>query len=264
MYIEKDNFLINVDNSVFKLIAISSLGDRADQQDSAGYLLNDDGGVVIICDGMGGHKGGKLASKTAVELFLERVDTVTPGYYNKDLIEIVQDIDEDIAAFKDEDGNDLRAGTTLVAVLIVKDELYWVSVGDSRAYILRGDEFIQVTEDHTYELALRENIEAGAITEEFYKDEIDKSEALISFLGAGELPIISSNETAFKLQQGDKIVLMSDGLYKNLSDDYIKSILTNFANPADSLMSLDLQSIRNAHKKEKRRDNLTVALINIK
>lgn len=264
MYFEKDNFLTNVENRLFKLSVISSLGDRADQQDSAGYLIDDDGGTVIVCDGMGGHRGGKLASRIGVESFLDRVGTLTTGNINKDLIEIVCDIDEDIAELKDTDGDYLRAGSTLVAVIIKLNELFWVSVGDSRAYILRGEEFIQITEDHTYELALKENIKAGTITEEFYNEEIDKSEALISFLGAGELPIISSNESAFRLQSGDKIILMSDGLYKNLTDDYIKAILVNFKNPAESLTSLDFQSMRNAHKQEKRRDNLTIALINIK
>ena len=261
MYINKDNYLISTENKRFKVYFISSLGDRADQQDSAGFLLDDENGTVIICDGMGGHKGGKLASRLSVETYLERVTSIRPDCINRDLIDLVRDIDEDVADLKDEDGNPLRAGSTLIAVFIKNDLLYWISVGDSRIYILRKDEFIQVTEDHIYELALKENIKAGEITQEFYNEEIDKSEALISFLGAGELPIISSNETGFKLQPDDVVVLMSDGLYKNLTDDYIKGILINFKNPAESLSSLDLQSMRNAHKENKSRDNLTVALI---
>ena len=264
MYIEKDNFLIKAENNVFGLVFLSSMGDRADQQDSAGYLLDDDSGTVIICDGMGGHKGGKLASRIGVESFLKRMPNINRDCINYELLDLVEDIDEEIASLKDEDGNPLRAGSTLAAVYIQKNNLFWVSVGDSRIYILRKDEFIQVTEDHTYELALKENVKAGEITEQFYQEEIDKSEALISFLGAGELPIISSNDNAFKLQSGDQILLMSDGLYKNISDEYIMSILTNFKNPSESLTSLDLQSSRNAHKHDKRRDNLTVALINIK
>ncbi len=264
MYIEKDNFLIKAENRVFGLVFLSSLGDRADQQDSAGYLLEEDGGTVIICDGMGGHKGGKLASSIGVELFLERIPAINRDYINYEMLDLVEDIDKEIAGLKDNDGNPLRAGSTLAAIFIQDNKLFWVSVGDSRIYILRKDEFIQVTEDHTYELALKENVKAGEITEQFYQEELDKSEALISFLGAGELPIISSNDNAFKLQSGDQILLMSDGLYKNLSDEYIMSILTNFKNPSEILTSLDLQSSRNAHKQDKRRDNLTVALINIK
>ncbi len=264
MYIDKDNFLINAENEILNLCFLSSVGDRSDQQDSAGYLLNEKDGAIIICDGMGGHRDGKLASRIGVESFLERIDSIKEGYINKDMIEYVQDIDEDIADLTDENGEPLRAGSTLVAVYIKGEDLYWVSVGDSRIYILRKDEFIQITEDHTYELALKENIKAGEITEQFYQEEIDKSEALISFLGAGELPLISSNETAFKLQSGDRIILMSDGLYKNLTEDYIKSIICNFTNPSESLTSLDYQSMKNAHKEEKSRDNLTVALINIK
>ena len=263
MYIEKDNYLISTGNNRFKVYFISSLGDRADQQDSAGFLLDGENGTVVICDGMGGHKGGKLASRLSVETFLDNVTSIRTDNINRGLINLVRDIDDDVADLRDEDGNPLRAGSTLIAVFIIDDLLYWVSVGDSRIYILRKDEFIQVTEDHTYELALKENVKAGEISQEFYNEEMDKSEALISFLGAGELPIISSNEVGFKLHSGDTVVLMSDGLYKNLSDDYIKGILTNFANPSESLSALDLQSMRSAHKKNIGRDNLTVALIKI-
>lgn len=261
MYIAKDNFFIKEENKIFKLFFLSSMGDRPDQQDSAGYLLEEEGGTVIICDGMGGHKEGKLASRIGVESFLERIVTINEDYINSDLLEIVQDIDEDIADLKDNNGESLRAGSTLAAVWIKNNQLFWVSVGDSRIYILRKNEFIQVTEDHTYELALKENIKAGEITEQFYNEEIDKSEALISFLGAGELPIISSNESAFRLQSGDQILIMSDGLYKCISDEYIKASIAILKNPAETLTSLDLQASRNAHKKEKNRDNLTVALI---
>jgi len=264
MYISKDNFLIKKENRVFRLSFLASIGDRADQQDSSGYELSEDGGTVVICDGMGGHNGGKLASSFGVELFLERVSAIGEDYISYDLREIVQDIDEEIASLTDKDGNPLRGGSTLAAVYIKERNLYWISVGDSRIYILRKDEFIQVTEDHTYELALKENVKAGAITEQFYQEELDKSDALISFLGAGELPIISSNNDAFKLQLDDRIVLMSDGLYKNMSDDEIKSIIVNSDNPVETLTSLDLNSSRNAHKQNVRRDNLTVALIKIK
>lgn len=263
MYIKKDNFLIRVHNDLFDLFMLSSLGDRADQQDSAGYDIGELKGTVLICDGMGGHRDGKLASRLATEAFLEKIKTVKPGFINKDMIEYVQDIDEDIADLKDDAGNPLMAGTTLAAVHIENDELYWVSVGDSRIYILRKAEFIQVTEDHTYELALKENIDAGEITEQFFKEEIDKSDALISFLGAGELPIISSNETAFRLQTGDRIVIMSDGLYKNLDDQRIKTVICD-NDPANALSLLDFESAKNAHKKQKYRDNLTIALLSIR
>lgn len=260
-----DNYFLTQENDVFEVSFLSTIGDRNEQQDCSGYVINKDNGLVVVCDGMGGHSGGKRASNTAVRLLLEQYNEYDFLSNVKDnFIDSVNDIDQIIASFADVNGNPMRGGTTMVAICICEHDLHWVSVGDSRIYIARKGEMIQVTKDHTYELALKENMNAGLITEKFYKEEIKKSEALISFLGVGGLPIVDSNDRAFKLMQGDRILLMSDGLYKNVDDEIINEMVSKCSDTADAVYALERLIEVSEFIRDIDRDNMTVAIVEIK
>ena len=260
----KDNQQISDNNSKMEIAIKTVLGDRADQQDSFGYELKQEEGLVVVCDGMGGHKGGKIASSIAVETFLS-------AYLQCDscnepisfLNEITNQANNRILTLKDAAGKPLHAGSTLVALLILGNQMYWSSVGDSRAYLLRNGEFVQFTLDHNYKTVLQEKKNAGLINEAEYESESLRAEALISFLGIGELKLIDYNDKPLSLMKDDKIIIMSDGLYKLVSDDEIFRIVDNFNNIGDALQALDMKAQKNA-KNYISRDNMTVAIIKIK
>ena len=241
------------------------LGDRDDQQDCFGYSLKQGEGLIVVCDGMGGHEGGRLASSVAVNRMISSYDETYPhADAGSFLLGEVHKADKDVYQLAREDGTLLRAGTTISAVLVKDRKLSWVSVGDSRIYLLRDEEFVQITQDHNYRLALDEHLAAGAIGEEEYQRELARGEALISFLGIGELKIIDINTVPFELQKDDRIVLMSDGLYKLASDDEILRILLNFTNISDALQALEMKAKKKAKYATVKRDNMTVALVRIK
>ena len=115
-----------------------------------------------------------------------------------------------------------------MAVIAENNRLYWASVGDSRIYILRGRDMIQVTRDHNYMLRLQQMVDNGQMTLQEAQAKKQK-EALISFLGIGNVTLMDINEQPFEMQFGDIVLLCSDGITKTLPDDQIRDIIKNDA-----------------------------------
>ena len=230
-------------------LGVSSLiGTRPDQQDSVYGEVLPDSTVAILCDGMGGLQSGALASQSAIQTFAEdyeKRDTTmkVPFFLRQEAIEM----DTVVHELMDEENQSINAGTTVVAVVMQGDELYWLSVGDSRIYIIRGKEIMAVNRDHNYRLRLDTALENGSITEEIYRQEEYKAEALISFLGIGNVSLM------------DIILLCSDGLYRTMPDDVMRQIcleyLPNAQKAADMLTETAvLSSLEN-------QDNTSVVVI---
>ena len=259
----RDNYSLHDENNVMEVAVLSVIGNREDQQDSFGFELKDDEGIVALCDGMGGHEGGKKASTTAIEHILsEYVDSYPCEDPHALLVDLANESDMKIASLKNENGEPMMAGSTIVCVLVRKDNLFWMSVGDSRAYILRGEEFVKITTDHTYKSVLDEELRNSKITEMEYNERIKEGETLVSFLGRNGLPYIDANDIPFKTQPGDRILLMSDGLYKLVSDADIRAALLGFENINDAIHALESRAGLNGQNIN--RDNTTIAMVKIK
>lgn len=178
----------------------------------------------ILCDGMGGMADGEKASRLAVDTFSEDMTALTdfrdlPEFFRREILKA------DELIFRERGGG--GSGTTLVAVMIVGDQLYWASVGDSRVYLARGEEIVQVTRDHNYWLLLQKDIANGRTTEEEARSHPQR-EALISYLGSGDVTLMDINKEPFSLRNGDIVLLCSDGLYKSLGDGEIRQTLTEY------------------------------------
>jgi protein phosphatase len=137
-------------------------------------------------------------------------------------------------------GGDGSVGTTMTAVVIDDDKLFWASVGDSRIYIFREGKIIQVTRDHNYRLTLNEMAARGEISEDEASGH-ESAEALISYLGMGELELLDINAAPFSLMHGDIVLLCSDGLTKSLSDGEIAAVIAeNFGDLEETARLLPL------------------------
>lgn len=215
--------------------------------------------LAVVCDGMGGMADGGKASQTAIQMMvqgfkqIEKLPTVDiPAFFRQG----IRAIDQTIYNFPKEDGK--GSGTTMVAVIAEDDKLYWASVGDSRIYIIRGSQMQQVTRDHNYWLRLQEMVANGQMTKEEAMNKRQK-EALISFLGIGNVNLMDVNAQPFEMQYGDIVMLCSDGITKTLSDEQIHSIITSdIVSMEDKAKTLVNAAITgNTHSQ----DNTSVAIL---
>ena len=264
MKLGRDNSRIHENNPFIELAMMSVLGDRKEQQDSYGYRLGDSESIIVLGDGMGGYEGGERASDTVVntilEEFTEKDENVAPPEFIRNAL---IKANERVCEISDDRGERIKCGSTAVVILIKGNELFWGSVGDSRAYLYRNGEFAQFTLEHNYLTVLREQRNAGVISEEEFMTKSQDAEALISYVGIGDLKLIDYNDKAFTLEKDDVIVIMSDGLYKLVSDDDMMGIIENFKNIEEALTAMDGKAGNASLITEKPRDNTTIGIIRI-
>lgn len=225
--------IAHIDGTLHIEIGQSSIiGTRSYQQDALFVSGYEDGmTLAVICDGMGGLNGGEVASNTAVQMLASDFKTVNefsevPGFLKKEII----NIDECVADLEDEYGNSLGGGCTLVCVVTKGNCMYFISAGDSRIYIIRDNDIQAINRDHNFRLQLDTMLRNGQITEKEYEMQEDQADALISYLGMGNISLTDSNTEPFYLEENDLILLCSDGLYKRLSDEQILDIVLNNQN----------------------------------
>lgn len=247
-------------------LARTSVGNRNYQQDalyvtpSRILAANKKTRVLaLVCDGMGGMADGGRASRTAIEMLVQAYLKVEkepalniPSFFQQ----TIYAADRVISAFPKENGR--GSGTTMVACIVEDDRLYWASVGDSRIYIIRGRQIRQVTRDHNYWLRLQEKMAAGELTPEEARADRRK-EALISYLGIGNVSLMDINTEPFQLQYGDMVMLCSDGITKTLPDSQIQEILlADAVRPEQKAEALvEAATHANSHSQ----DNTSVVLI---
>ncbi len=247
-----------------KVGACSVIGKRESQQDAYNVTdinikdFNEKPWMAVLCDGMGGMNGGEQASSLSVEkmidAFYNRGNKQPPEFYHDTLIEI----DDAVYSLKDEYGNLLGAGSTIVSVFIDGNKFYWASVGDSHIYVIRKKEMIRVNKEHNYYAELEQLVKKGMMTIEEANNDKNK-EALTSFIGIGSLHMMDINKKPLTLQKDDIIVLCSDGLYRSVSDNEIYHIVVD--NNSD--MNVAAQALVDCamSKNKKYQDNTTVITI---
>ncbi len=189
--------------------------------------------MAVVCDGMGGMADGGLASSIAVdtlkngfEIIKNATEVNIPAFF----LSGIKAADKKISSIPKVNGK--GSGTTMVAVIADDNYLYWASVGDSSIYVIHNNEMKKITTDHNYSLRLRMLYESGQITAEEYgikRQTTSKrqQEALISFLGMGNVSLMDISQQPFEMSYGDIVILCSDGITKTLDDNQIYKIMSN-------------------------------------
>ena len=180
--------------------------------------------LVAVADGMGGHAAGEVASKIAIRA----TAAIAKSLRNKDLAQGESDellensiAQIDLALAQSVDDNPLLAGmgTTLSALFLRDGSIALLHIGDSRIYRLRGNNFEQLTTDHT---VIQELLDQGTITQAEIATHPQRSVLTQVLMGEGRhIPAL----TTLEIKADDRFLLCSDGLTGVLSDKEIKTIL---------------------------------------
>jgi serine/threonine protein phosphatase PrpC len=214
---------------------------REGNEDS--YMVHEP--LFAVADGMGGHQGGEVASKLALDTLLEATDGVA-------LAQAVQDANRAVFERAGSDPALAGMGTTLTAFLADGDTLRLAHVGDSRAYLLRGGELRRITTDHTVVEGL---VEKGELTPQ--EASIHPQRSILT-RAVGVEGDVQVDQASLDLRPGDRLLLCSDGLTGMIEDDHINRILEERPDPqaaADALVE--------AANEAGGQDNVTAVVIDV-
>src|SRR5919107_5148466 len=203
-----------------RFAAVSDVGRvRKDNQDS-GYVGP---WLIAVCDGVGGAARGDLASSTAIGQ-LRKLDAKPGSTTSEDMrgqvAGALHRANDRIAELVDDDPTISGTSTTATVALFDGEKLTFGHVGDSRAYLFRGDGISQVTKDHTFVQSL---IDEGRITEEESRSHPHKNLILKAIDGVHD---IDADLFDIVVQQGDRLLLCSDGASGVLDDGRLADILS--------------------------------------
>ncbi|MDO4259300.1 MAG: protein phosphatase 2C domain-containing protein [Actinomycetaceae bacterium] len=210
----------------FRAAARSDVGLlRSNNQDS-GYAGSN---LLVLADGMGGPAGGDIASSVAIA-HLVPLDTDThPAESLLSLLRTaLMDAHEELAERSSHDPDLAGLGTTCIAVMRSGNKIAMVHIGDSRAYILRGDTLTQVTTDHSFVQYL---VETGQISPDEAEHHPQRN-VVLKVLGDSQTDV-SPDETIREAVIGDRWLLCSDGLSGVVSPETIGQILVAHPDPGE-------------------------------
>jgi len=214
-------------------------------------VVGERGTVLGVCDGMGGAAAGEVASQLAVDIIYEKLVEGEPPHEPDELARrLVRAIEEaGLRIFNDARADRSRRGmgTTSTIAALVGPRLFLGQVGDSRAYLLRGDRMVQVTRDQSL---VNQLIEAGQLTEE-EAETFEHNNIILQALGTAES--VQVDLTFVDLRRGDVLMLCSDGLSGMMRANEMREVLLTVRDPLEACKVLtDRANLAGGH------DNITV------
>jgi protein phosphatase len=201
----------------------------------------DRGPLFVVCDGLGGHAAGEVASRLAVESAMREWSAGTPSAPHKDLRNATRSAN--VAVYDAAMGEGRRGmGTTMTSLTLSGREAVVAHIGDSRAYVVRRGQCLQLTSDHS---RVGEMLRLGMLTPEQASSHPARSQLTRSL---GTDPIVQIDIVRTPLETGDVFVLCSDGLWDTVSRAEIAATVLAIGSPkvatvaeaADALVSLAL------------------------
>lgn len=236
--------------------------ERDNNQDSVGECLLDDGRLVVVADGMGGHQAGDLASQITVRELLAHVSSTVGEDPRERLYIGIEKAHSEVLAQANQSGT-VGMGSTVVACFVADRDVYVAHVGDSRLYLLRDGVVAWMTRDHT---RIRFLVDAGFLSE---AEAENHPEGNVITRAVGHDPadidtgfVVDVRNIPLKVREGDSLLLCSDGLYDMVGEAEIVSLVSgrNASSAVDAL--IDRANATDRYGNEPGgQDNISVAIV---
>ncbi len=230
---------------------------RDHNEDSVTVIKNGSGEILLaVADGMGGHRGGEIASSIAISHIGKRFMEISSLGNKEDAINWIKDVVSEanvqIYKYTNENPESAGMGTTLVLAVLTSQFLLFGNIGDSSGYVFKNERIHKITTDHTLVNLL---VKSGELTEEEAKDHPRKN-VLMRALGATtkvEMDIFDVERDV------DGVMLCSDGLTNMLDDEQISKVLCEKTSVEEKLTKLIIKSNNRGGT-----DNISVAYLSMK
>ncbi len=237
-----------------KTFSMTDAGRRRDLNED--YLFASETAVgklpnlFIVADGMGGHKAGEYASKTAVETIVECIRDNDSGLAVAVMKKAIGEANQRVLKESITDIEKEGMGTTIVAATLKEDKLIVANVGDSRLYIVNERGITQITTDHSL---VEEMIRNGRIARKDARNHPDKNKITRAI---GVFPKVDIDFFEIKVTPGDMVLMCTDGLTNMVEDEEIKRIILGQRDIVEKTTTLIETANKNGGT-----DNITALLI---
>lgn len=236
--------------------SLHNIGMRPAQQDSMGVTETKFGLFAAVADGMGGLSESDKVSRKIIMTLLERVTLLNGLTSENALFEMTAEANKRINKMLGYGGG---SGSTLVAILLGRSYFHWVSVGDSRIYLYHNRCLLQLNREHNYEMDLIEKAVNGETAFGEIKSN-SRRHGLTSYIGMGRLAHVEGSTRPVKVASGDKLLLMSDGVYNTLSENDMIDILASAPDAKAAAAAFESKIIS---YNRPRQDNFTAIIVDI-
>lgn len=234
-----------------------TIGNREVQEDEYGITETEDGLMAVMADGMGKHFGGKIAARTAVQVFLDMFEDRN-AFYNPQYFfrkgfhganrEILNQLDE-------------NQGSASVTAIMLKDrKLYYAVVGNVKAAVYRNRELVPVTSGHTLDVLAKQRYDQGKLSREAAATLLE-SRRLYNFVGQDDFRDIEFFDSPIALNRGEYVLLMTDGLYEAACWKDMEDCLEGEADCQQKAFQL-IELVNECQKEQK--DNGAVIVIRVR
>lgn len=236
--------------------ASKTIGDREVQEDEYGIAETEEGLMAVMADGMGKHYAGKIASRTAVDVFLDLFEDRN-AFYNPQYSfrKAFQGANREILNQLEE-----NQGSASVGAVMIKDrKLYYAVVGNVKIAVYRNHELVPVSSGHTIGVLAKQKYEEGKLTRQEAVSLLDRHR-LYNFVGQDGFRDVEFFDTPIALHGGEYVLLMSDGLYETARWKDMEDCLEGEGSCQEKAFQL-VELVNQSEEEEK--DNAAVVVIKV-